>query len=175
MFCGIIKSKKIKAERKYQMMKEVYVVHGRIRSAEGVWDHDGNYFNESPCVEVFDNFESAKTRFKELVIESYNNVKEYNAGYSIDDSFVKKTTEEDLFSNYNSTPPEWLDEDELEELKASNSKEVRWEKITNDLAWLYEEYGDFIRWYMYSVNNDVFDESEPILPGLTVVKCIVNS
>ena len=80
-----------------------------------------------------------------------------------------------MFSDYNSTPPEWLDEDELEELKASNSKEVRWEEITNDLAWQYEEYGDFIRWHMYRVNNDVFDDSEPILPGLTVVKCIVNS
>ena len=92
-------------------MKEVYVLHGRIHWNESVSDHDGNYFEESPCVEVFDNFDAAKTKLKELAIEAYNYLKEVGAGYVVDDSFVNKTTAEDLFSDYNI----WLEDDFDEE------------------------------------------------------------
>ena len=73
---------------------------GRIWFHEGVFDHDGNYFEESPIVEVFDNFDAAKTKLKEYAIKAYNNLKKYEEGYIVDDDFIKETTEEDLFSWY---------------------------------------------------------------------------
>ena len=53
-------------------MKEVYVLCGRKRFHEGVFDHDGYYFDEAPIVEVFDNLDNAKTKLKEYAIEAYN-------------------------------------------------------------------------------------------------------
>lgn len=156
-------------------MKEVYVLHGRIHWNESVSDHDGNYFEESPCVEVFDNFDAAKTKLKELAIEAYNYLKEVGAGYVVDDSFVNKTTAEDLFSDYNIWLEDDFDEDELDELKNNNDKKVMWEEITNDVAWQYEEWDEYIRWQMYRINCDAFDTTEPILPGLRIRKCVVNA
>lgn len=56
-------------------MKEVYVLHGRTDWNEDVFDPDGNYFEESPCVEVYDSFDEAKARLRELAIEAYNSLK----------------------------------------------------------------------------------------------------
>ena len=50
-------------------MKEVYVLHGRMYWNEGVTDHEGNYFEESPCVEVFDSFDAAKAKLREYAAE----------------------------------------------------------------------------------------------------------
>ena len=85
-------------------MKEVYVLCGRKRFHEGVFDQRGNYFDESPIVEVFDNFDDAKTKLKEYAIEAYNYMKLCGAGYIVGDDFIEETTEADLFSCYYMTP-----------------------------------------------------------------------
>ena len=86
-------------------MKEVYVLYGRKRFHEGVFDHDGHYFDEAPIVEVFDNFDDAKSKLKEYAIEAYNYVKLCGAGYIVDDNFIEETTAADLFAGYYMTPP----------------------------------------------------------------------
>lgn len=155
-------------------MKELYVLHGRVYWNEGVCDHDGNYFEESPCIEVFDNFETAKTRLKELAVEAYNYLKEVGAGYIVDDDFVKETTEEDLFSWYYMWSKEdW--EDWKDETPSANNKEIAWDTDKERyLSWTYEEEKDWIHWQMYC-NNVPYGDDEPILPGLKIKKCIVNS
>jgi len=156
-------------------MKEVYVLHGRTDWNEDVFDPDGNYFEESPCVEVYDSFDEAKARLRELAIEAYNSLKKNGAGWIVDDNFVDQTTEEDLFSDYNINRPGWYTQEELNELKNKKSKEVMWKKVRHDLAWQYDEWKDSIRWQMYRMNSDKIDDPDPILPGLKIIKCVVNS
>lgn len=155
-------------------MKEVYVLWGRIWFHEGVCDHDGNYFEESPIVEVFDNFDAAKTKLKEYAVKAYNNLKEYGAGDIVDDDFIKETTEEDLFSWYYMwSEKEW--EHWKGEKPADDNKEIAWDRDKERyLSWIYEEEEDWIDWQMFC-NNVPYGDDEPILPSLKIKKCIVNS
>ena len=159
-------------------MKEVYVLYGRKHFHEGVCDHDGNYFEESPVVAVFDNFDAAKTKLREYAVEAYNNLKKYGAGYIVDDDFIKETTEEDLFSWYYMwSEEEW--EDWKGEKPAADNKEIAWDRDKERyLSWTYEEEENWIHWQMYCNNvpsGFYGEEDEPILPGLKIKKCIVNS
>ena len=60
-------------------------------------------------------------------------------------------------------------------MKNKKSKEVMWKKVRHDLAWQYDEWKDSIRWQMYRMNSDKIDDPDPILPGLKIIKCVVNS
>ena len=55
---------------------EVYVLYGRVYYSEAVVDMDGNYFGESPVIEVFSTFEAAMKKLREYVVEAYNHLKE---------------------------------------------------------------------------------------------------
>ncbi len=156
-------------------MKEVYVLHGRMYWNEGVTDHEGNYFEESPCVEVFESFDAAKAKLREYAIMAYNYLKECGAGYLVDDTFVDRTSEDDLFSDYNMWSEDDFDEEEFEELRENDDKSIRWDEIRRDLAWQYDEGEDSVSWQMYCINLDCYDDKEPILAGFRIRKCVINS
>jgi hypothetical protein len=155
-------------------MKEVYVLYGRKRYHEGVFDHHGGYFEESPIVEIFDNLDDAKIKLKEYAIEAYNYLKECGAGSIVDDSFIKETTEADLFASYYTTPQE-IYKSFTGKTPAANNKGIAWDSDRERyLSWTYDEIGDWVTWQMYC-NNVPYGDEVPILPGLKIVKCVVNS
>jgi hypothetical protein len=154
-------------------MKEVYVLYGRKRFHDGIFDHQGVYFGESPIVEVFDNFEDAKIKLKEYAIEAYNYLKEYGAGSIVDDSFIKETTEADLFNTYYLCSVEFY-KSFNGKMPAANDKSVAWDRDGEScLSWDYLEHGDEVDWQMYC-ENIPWDVDRPILPGLRIEKCVVN-
>lgn len=130
---------------------EVYVLYGRVYYSEAVVDMDGNYFGESPVIEVFSTFEEAMKKLREYVVEAYHHLKE--CSYIVDDSFIENTTEDDLFSDYNM--------DELDE------------DIENDVCWDYTESDEHALWQMY-VKNVPFGDQIPILAGLGIRKVKVD-
>jgi hypothetical protein len=156
-------------------MKEVYVLYGRKHFHEGVFDHDGMYFEESPIIEVFDNFDDAKAKLKEYAIEAYNHLKECGAGSIVDDSFIQETTEADLFAPYYMYPPESHESFTDKTTLDANDKGIAWDTDRERyLYWNYYEYGDFVSWQMYC-SNVPWDAEIPILPSLTIKKCVVNT
>lgn len=155
-------------------MKEVYVLYGRKRFHEGVFDQDGHYFDEAPIVEVFDNFDDAKTKLKEYAIEAYNHLKEFGAGSIVDDSFIQETTEADLFAPYYMTT-EKAYKSFTGKTPAADNKSIIWDGDRERcLSWNYNEYECWISWQMYCANVP-WDADMPILPGLKIEKCVVNS
>ena len=155
-------------------MKEVYVLYGRKRFHEGVFDHDGHYFDEAPIVEVFDNFDDAKSKLKEYAIEAYNYMKLCGAGYIVDDNFIEETTEADLFAGYYMTPPK-IYKSFTGKTPDANNKVIAWDSDKERyLSWSYHEVEDFVHWQMYC-NNVPYGDEVPILPGLKIEKCVVNS
>lgn len=155
-------------------MKEVYVLYGRKRFHEGIYDQAGVYFGESPIVEVFDNFDDAKTKLKEYAIEAYNHLKECGAGSIVDDSFIQETTEADLFAPYYMMT-EKAYKGFTGKTPAADNKSIAWDRDRERyLSWNYNEYEDWISWQMYCANVP-WDGEMPILPGLTIMKCVVNT
>jgi len=131
-------------------MKEVYVLFGRKDFHESVFDHDGNYFGESPVLELFENFDDAFIKFKKYVVEAYNNLKKYG-DLVIDTHFLKETTEADLFDNYN------CDTDS---------------EIERDICWIYNDYfkdSGSVSWESSAFNVRLRDDT-PILPSLYIKK-----
>ena len=159
---------------------EVYVVYGRTYWCEGVYDHEGNYFRESPIIEAYQSYDAALAKMKEYVKEAYNYLKECN--YIVDKGFADKTTEEDLFKSYNMGDfylyDYQLDEEEFEEEDSTD------EEIENDVCWYYDEGEDYAEWQMYIKNFEPsfalsfmfsdFRETVPILAGLGVRKVELN-
>ena len=134
-------------------MEIVYVLKGRIYWSEGVFDEKGNYFIETPISSVYKNFTSALKKLKELALEAYEYLKQ-GAGVVVSDDFIKKTTEYDLFTNYNME-----DNDNL---------------IPLDVCWTYsEQYEDFAHWQMY-VKNIPDGVNTPILAGLQICKTYIQ-
>lgn len=161
-------------------MKEVYVLYGRIYWCEDIVDNDGNYFQESPCLEVYDNFDDAKAKLKEYAIQAYNWLKECGAGWVVDDRFIEETTVEDLFSDYNFWSKEMWKAFKEEEVSPDN-KAIIWEEdVKLDLCWTYSEAEspteqmDLVEWQMHC-NNVPLGETRPILAGLYIKKCVVNT
>ena len=150
---------------------EVYVVYGRTYWCEGVYDHEGNYFRESPIIEAYQSFDTALAKMKEYVKEAYNWLKECN--YIVDDSFAEKTTEDDLFKCYN-MDDEYLFDDEIDDDEGEEEDSDE-EEITNDVCWYYDEGEDYAEWQMYIKNFDSFSfDDTPILAGLGVRKVEMN-
>ena len=159
---------------------EVYVVYGRTDWCEGVYDHEGNYFRESPIIEAYQSFDTALAKMKEYVKEAYNWLKESN--YIVDDSFAEKTTVDDLFKCYNMDDTysfdDETDDDEGEEEDHTD------EEIENDVCWYYDEGEDYAEWQMLIKNFEPdfgltfmfpnFHETVPILAGLGVTKVELN-
>lgn len=90
---------------KNEESKEVYVVYGRGMTNDGIFDYDGNYFMESPLLEVFDNFESAYKCFRKSIRDSYNDESE------LYEEYPKNMSDEELFADYNVSED---DEDETD-------------------------------------------------------------
>lgn len=159
---------------------EVYVVYGRTHWCEGVYDHEGNYFRESPIIEAYQSFDTALAKMKEYVKEAYNYLKECN--YIVDKGFADKTTEEDLFESYNMDDC-YLFDDELDE-EEPEEEDSAGEEIQNDVCWYYDEGEDYSEWQMLIKNFEpdfglsfMFPnchETVPILAGLGVRKVELN-
>ncbi len=153
---------------------EVYVVYGRTHWCEGVYDHEGNYFRESPIIEVYQNFDDALAKMKEYVKVACNYLKECDD--IVDKGFAEKTTEEDLFKCYNMDNG-YLFDNELDEDESD-------EEIANDVCWYYGECEGNAKWQMYIKNFkpnliNIFMypdtcENVPILAGLGVRKVEMN-
>ena len=94
---------------KNEESKEVYVVYGRGMTNEGIFDYDGNYFMESPLLEVFDNFESAYKCFRKSIRDSYNDESE------LYEEYPKNMSDEELFADYNVSEDDEDETDEYEE------------------------------------------------------------
>lgn len=134
-------------------MKEIYVLYGRVYFHEGVVDHDGNRFPETPVLELYENYEKALSKLKEYVIEAYNNLKKYGQ-LVIDTHFADVTTEDDLFADYN------LGEEES--------------TIEKDICWIYWDWQDGdVDWEAEALNVP-WDEQIPILPSLHIRKMQIN-
>ena len=134
-------------------MKEIYVLYGRVYFHEGVVDHDGNRFPETPVLELYENYETALSKLKEYVIEAYNNLKKYGQ-LVIDTHFADVTTEDDLFADYN------LGEEES--------------TIEKDICWIYWDWQDGdVDWEAEALNVP-WDEQIPILPSLHIRKMQIN-
>ena len=160
---------------------EVYVVYGRTYWCEGVYDHEGNYFRESPIIEAYQSFDTALAKMKEYVKEAYNYLKKCN--YIVDKSFSDKTTEDDLFKCYN-MDDEYLFDDEIDDDEVEEEDSAD-EEITNDVCWYYDEGEDYAEWQMLIKNFEPdfgltfmfpnFHETVPILAGLGVRKVELNA
>lgn len=137
-------------------MSEVYVLYGRKDFTEGVFDHDGNYFRESPVLELYENFDDALNKLKEYAIEAYESMKKYG-DLVVDTHFAEVTTEADLFSWYN------CGEDRDNSI------------IERDVCWSYDEFKsiNYVVWQMEAFNVP-WGEETPILPGLYIKKCKIN-
>lgn len=137
-------------------MSEVYVLYGRKDFNEAVFDHDGNYFRESPVLELYENFDDALNKLKEYAIEAYESMKKYG-DLVVDTHFAEVTTEADLFDWYN------CGED------MDNSI------IERDVCWIYDEFKsiNYVAWQMQAFNVP-WGEETPILPGLYIKKCKIN-
>lgn len=136
-------------------MKEVFVLYGRVHFDEGVYDHDGNRFMESPVLEVYENAEDALTKLKEYVIEAYNYLKKYGQ-LVINTHFAEVTTEDDLFNDYNCD-----DQDEAS-------------TIEKDISWTYWDWQDGDVDWEVDVMNVPWREQVPILPSLHIRKQQIN-
>ena len=146
---------------------EVYVVYGRTYWCEGVYDHEGNYFRESPIIEAYQSFDAALAKMKEYVKEAYNYLKSNHDGiyFTLNDRFAKNTTEDDLFKDYNMCFPDWL--------KAGTENDEE-EEIEYDVCWQYNDFGFLVEWQMYAKNIPL-GEDVPILAGLGVRKVELNA
>lgn len=153
-------------------MKEVFVLYGRK------WWHDGVfsgifvkniYFDESPVLEVFDNFNAGFVKFQEHVTEALESFRD-GAPMSLDEECVKKALEANPFEAYNMNlggVDDWSDEDEDE------GEEV--DIIEGDVQWKYSlTAGESAHWQMYAVAPDITFDC-PILPGLHLERKTVNS
>ena len=96
------------------------------------------------------------------------------AGYIVDDNFIEETTEADLFASYYMTLPN-IYKSFTGQTPDANNKVIAWDSDKERyLSWTYHEIGDFVHWKMYC-NNVPYGDEVPILPGLKIVKCVVNS
>lgn len=136
-------------------MKEVFVLYGRVYCRDGVfYDCCGDccYFEESPVLEVFDNFDDAYMRFKKYVKSAYNWFKEYNP-YQISEENVEKTAGAELFDDYNMYKDDYPED---------------------DVQWTFDVHeGRDAHWQMYPVNISIIDPCT-ILPGLYIEKKEIN-
>ena len=107
-------------------------------------------------------------------IEAYNHLKECGAGSIVDESFIQETTEADLFAPYYMMT-EKAYKSFTGKTPAADNKSIAWDKDRERyLSWNYNEYEDWISWQMYCANVP-WDAEMPILPGLRITKCIVNT
>ena len=148
-------------------MKDVYVLYGRIYPDEGIYDHDGNYFSESPVLEIFDTYESAYKQFEKYVIKAYNELKEIAPLLDLDYAFIEETTEADLFGYYNFYRGE--KGMGLEEFMHERNKFI--DSLPDmSVSWYFSKSdGEFASWQMEMAK--ISDDKEiPILPRLFIEK-----
>lgn len=101
-------------------------------------------------------------------------MKECGAGSIVDDSFIEETTEADLFAPYYMMSQETY-KSFTGKTPAADNKSIAWDRDRERyLSWNYNEYEDWISWQMYCANVP-WDGEMPILPGLRITKCIVNT
>lgn len=151
-------------------MKDVFVLYGRKDFCEGVFDHDGNYFEESPVLEVFDSYRNAYNRFKQYVNEAYHNVKDiFDMRIDSDNEDI---IEEKLFNDYNTYQGSF--DLSLEEWFTGYNE--FYENLPEAaIQWRYKEKDEEYAMWQMNVEKFPLDEQTPILPGLFIKKLKINS
>ena len=134
------------------MKKDVYVVYGRIDPCYSVWGFDGEtYFEESPLLEIFENYNDAKEFYLKCINESFLALKEY----------LPEEDFKEQIKHFNKTPLESYTpaKDSMNDYELVTSKNT---EIDNDNESIY--------WMWFVFNWDESYNESPILPCIILRK-----
>ncbi len=134
-------------------MKDVFVVYGRRRWSEAVFDHDNRYCGEAQLCGVFETYDTALQAFKGCVREAHTYFIEHPPG-ALDEELVEDAAAADPFADYN------MGNDSYAE---------------GDVQWIYREReGHSASWQMYPVAVDTMTWEWPLLSGIYLEKQSVS-